>query len=150
MSVRVALGYLGARFALEGTVPVIGGRGAAWTAGVEFANVRAHRLLAFRDRAGNAHDVNEVLGSGGTSYAGERDTAGAFAEVSLPIADAVDVRAAARADEYDDVGGLRAWRLGTVYRPTDIVTLRGSWSAGDKAPSMRHLHSTAAQDHRKR
>ena len=139
--------YLGARFALEGTVPVIGGRGAAWTAGVEFANVRAHRLLAFRDRAGNAHDVNEVLGSGGTSYAGERDTAGAFAEVSLPIADAVDVRAAARADEYDDVGGLRAWRLGTVYRPTDIVTLRGSWSAGDKAPSMRHLHSTAAQDH---
>lgn len=88
-----------------------------------------------------------MLGSGGTSYAGERDAAGAFAEVSLPLADAVDVRAAARADEYDDVGGLRSWRLGVVYRPTDIVTLRGSWSAGDRAPLMYHLHSDEAQDH---
>ena len=56
---------------------------------------------------------------------GEHDTAGAFAEASLPLADTVDVRAAARADESDDVGGLRAWRLGAEYRPSDIVTLRG-------------------------
>ena len=59
----------------------------------------------------------------------------------------MDVRAAARADEYDDVGGLRAWRLGAEYRPSDIVTLRGSWSTGDSAPSMHQLHSTASQDH---
>ena len=57
----------------------------------------------------------------------------------------MDVRAAARADEYDDVGGLRAWRLGAEYRPSDILTLRGSWSAGDQAPQMYHLHSTALQ-----
>ncbi|MCY4002360.1 MAG: TonB-dependent receptor, partial [Rhodospirillales bacterium] len=101
----------------------------------------------FRASDGRTRDVNSVLGSGGTSYAGERDAAGAFAEVSLPLADTVDVRAAARADELDDVGGLRAWRLGAEYRPNDIVTLRGSWSAGDGPPSMNHLHSTAAQDH---
>ena len=139
--------YLGARFALEGAGPDIGGRNAAWTAGVELADVEAHRLLAFRARDGGTRDVNGVLGSGGTSYAGEREAAGAFAEASLPLADSVDVRAAARADEYDDVGGLRAWRLGTEYHPSDIVTLRGSWSTGDQAPSMHHLHSTAFQDH---
>ena len=139
--------YLGARLALEGAGLGIGGRDTAWTAGVELANVEAHRLLAFRARDGRTRDVNGVLGSGGTSYAGEREAAGAFAEVSVPLADTVDVRAAARADEYDDVGGLRAWRLGAEYRPTDIVTLRGSWSTGDQAPSMHHLHSTAAQDH---
>ena len=91
--------------------------------------------------------MNGVLGSGGTSYAGERDTAGAFTEVSLPLADTVDVRAAARADEYDDVGALHARRLGIEYRPSGIVTLRGSLSTGDSAPSMNHLHSTASQDH---
>ncbi len=140
--------YLGARFALEGAGPGIGGRDAAWTAGVELASVEAHRRLEFRGVGdGRILDVDDVLGSGGTSYAGERDAAGAFAEVSLPLADAVDVRAAARTDEYDDVGGLRAWRLGAVYRPSDVVALRGSWSAGDGAPSMHHLHSTAAQDH---
>ena len=139
--------YLGARLALEGAGLGIGMRDTAWTAGVELANVEAHRLLAFRARDGRTRDVNGVLGSGGTSYAGEREAAGAFAEVSVPLADTVDVRAAARVDEYDDVGGLRAWRLGAEYRPTDIVTLRGSWSTGDQAPSMHHLHSTAAQDH---
>ena len=139
--------YLGARLALEGAGPGIGGRDTAWTAGVQLADAEAHRLLAFRARDGRTRDVDGVLGSGGTSYAGEREAAGAFAEVSLPLADTVDVRAAARADEYDDVGGLRAWRLGAEYRPTDIVTLRGSWSTGDQAPSMHHLHSTAAQDH---
>ena len=139
--------YLGARLALEGAGPSIGGRTAAWTAGVELGSAEAHRLLAFRASDGRTRDVNGVLGSGGTSYAGERDAAAAFAEVSLPLADAVYVRAAARADELDDVGGLRAWRLGAEYRPSDIITLRGSWSAGEGAPSMYHLHSTAAQDH---
>jgi len=139
--------YLGTRLALEGAGPGIGGRTTAWTAGVELYNVETHSLLAFRASDGRTRDVNGVLGSGGTSYAGERDAAGAFAEVSLPLADTVDVRAAARADELDDVGGLRAWRLGAEYRPNDIVTLRGSWSAGDGPPSMNHLHSTAAQDH---
>ena len=138
---------LEARLALEGTGPGIGGRDTTWTAGVELADVEAHRRLAFRARDGRTRDVNGVFGSGGTSYAGERDAAGAFADVSVPLSATVDVRAAARADEYDDVGGLRAWRLGAEYRPSDIVTLRGSWSAGDQAPSMRHLHSTASQDH---
>ena len=139
--------YLGARFALEGAGPGIGERDSAWTAGVELADVEAHRQLEFRADDGQTRGVDGVLGSGGTSYEGERNAVGAFAEVSLPLADRVDVRTAARADEYNDVGGLRAWRLGAEYRASDIVTLRGSWSTGDKAPSMHHLHSTAAQDH---
>ena len=139
--------YLGARLALEGAGPGIGGRDTAWTAGVEVSDMQAHSLLAFRARDGRTRDVNGVLGSGGTSYTGERDAVGAFADMSLPLADTLDVRAAARADEYDDVGGLRAWRLGAEYRLSDIVTLRGSLSTGDEAPSMHHLHSTASQDH---
>ena len=141
------LKYLGARFALEGAGPGLGGRATAWTAGVELGSVEAHRLLVFRASDGRTRDVNGVLGSGGTSYAGERESAAAFAEVSLPLASTVDVRLAARADELDDVGGLRAWRLGAEYRLSNVVTLRGSWSAGDEAPSMYHLHSTAAQGH---
>ena len=139
--------YLGVRLALEGAGPGIGRRASAWTAGIELGDAEAHSLLAFRARDGRTRNVDGVLGSGGTSYAGERNAVGVFAEVTVPIADTVDVRAAARADEYDDVGGLRSWRLGAEYRPIEIVTLRGSWSTGDRAPSMHHLHSTAAQDH---
>ena len=139
--------YLGLRLALEGVGPGIGERTSAWTAGIELDTAEARRNLAFRAGNGQIRDVNGVLGSGGTSYDGKRDTAGAFAEVSLPLADSIDVRAAVRADQYDDVGGLQAWRLGAEYRLSDIFTLRSSWSTGEQAPSMYHLHSTAAQDH---
>ena len=139
--------YLEARFALEGTAPGMGSRETAWTAGVALFDLKAHSLLAFRGEDGRTRDVNAVLGSGGTSYEGEREAVGAFAEVAVPLGESVDVRAAGRTDSYDDVGGLHAWRLGAVYRPTDIFSVRGSVSTGDSAPSMEDLHSTAAQDH---
>ena len=109
--------------------------------------MKAHSLLAFRGEDGRPHDVNAVLGSGGTSFEGEREAVGAFAETAVPLGERVDVRAAGRTDSYDDVGGLHAWRLGAVYRPTDIFSVRGSVSTGDSAPSMADLHSTTAQDH---
>ena len=139
--------YLGARFALEGTAPGMGSRPTAWTAGVALFDLKAHSLLAFRGEDGRTRDVNAVLGAGGASYEGERDAVGAFAEIAVPLGESVDVRAAGRADSYDDIGGLHAWRLGAEYRPTDIFSVRGSVSTGDSAPSMVYLHSTAVQDH---
>ena len=139
--------YLGARVALEGSGFSIGGRSSAWTAGLESGRSEVHDLTVYRANDGTTYDVSEVLGSGGTNYAGERTTAGAFAEMSLPLADDLDLRFAGRADEYDDVGGMGSWRLGAEYRPTGLVTVRGSWSAGETAPSMRDLYSTELQDH---
>ena len=140
--------YVVARFALEGTtVPGLGDHDMAWTAGVEAGDSEAESRLVFRKHDGQLQSVEHVLGSGGTSYAGDRSSVGAFTEVSMPVSEAVDFRAGAGADAYDDVGTLRAARLGARYRPTDTLTLRGSWSTGDGAPSMYYLHSSAAQDH---
>ena len=138
---------LSTRFALEGSGFSVGGRDAAWTAGVELGAVEVHQLLRFRDNASKTHKVTEVLGSGGVSYAGERNTAAAFAEMSLPVADRLDLRIAGCGVEYDDVGGLGSWRVGAEYRPTGIVTLRGSWSTGEGSPSMEDLYSTEDQGH---
>ncbi len=138
---------LSARFALEGSGFAIGGRDAAWTAGLERGRLEAHDLLRFRSRDGMTHKVTDVLGSGGVSYAGKREITAAFADMSLPVADRLDLRLAGRATELDDVGGLGAWRAGAEYRPTGIVTLRGSFSTAEGAPSMLHLYATEAQSH---
>ncbi len=138
---------LSARFALEGSGFAMGGRDAAWTAGVELGGFEAHDLLRYRDKDGGTHRVTEVLGSGGVSYAGERETAAAFADMSLPVAEKVDLRVAGRATELDDVGGLGSWRAGAEYRPTGIFTLRGSFSAAERSPSMSDLYATEAQGH---
>ena len=63
------------------------------------------------------------------------------------MADRLDLRLAGRATEFDDVGGLGSWRAGAEYRPTGIVTLRGSFSAAEGAPSMFSLYATEAQGH---
>ena len=138
---------LSARLALEGSGFAIGGRDAAWTAGVQLGRVEAHSLLRFRDKDGKPHNVTDMLGSGGVSYAGKRETAAVFGEVSLPVADRLDLRVAGRATELDDVGGLGSWRAGAEYRPTGIFTLRGSFSAAEGAPSMAHLYATEDQCH---
>ena len=139
--------YRDLRFALEGTTPGIGERNLAWTAGVEFSDVDVRKKLEFVGNDGEVYDVDDVLGSSGTSYAGKRDAKGAFAEVSFPLSDSLDIRAAARTDDYSDVGKLRARRLGAEFRLSETTTLRGSLSTGDGSPSMYALHSTAAQDH---
>ncbi len=136
-----------ASLALEGSGFAIGGRNAAWTLGFELGRVKVRSLLTFRSQDGMTHDVSQVLGSGGTSYAGERTTASVFGEMSLPLAENLDLRVAGRGDRTNDVGGLQSWLVGVAYRPIDIVTLRSSWSAGQLPPSMSSLHSSAAQGH---
>ena len=138
---------LSTRLALEGSGFAIGGRDAAWTAGVELGRFEAHEFLRFRSNDGMTHRVTDVLGSGGVSYAGKRETAAAFADMSLPVADRLDLRVAGRATELDDVGGLGSWRVGAEYRPTGIVTLRGSFGAAEGAPSMVYLYATELQTH---
>ena len=139
--------YLGARLALEGSGFAIGGRNAAWTAGFELESVEAHDITVYRSNDGATYDVSEVLGSGGTNYAGERGNAAAFAETSLPLAENLDLRLGGRGDEADDVGGMASWRLGAHFRASDVISLHSSWSAGERAPHMVYLHSSAFQDH---
>ncbi len=139
--------HLEARLALEGSGFPFGGRNSAWTAGLELESEKAHDISVYRSRDGMTYDVSEVLGSGGVSYSGKRKSAAAFGEMSLPLAENLDLRVAGRGDEYDDVGGTISWSLGTEYRPSDIFTLRSSWSAGERPPSLLYLYSSEVQDH---
>ena len=93
--------------------------------------------------------MTQVLGSGGVSYAGERETVGAFGELSSA--------AGRRRWSVRDRGPRRRVRrcrrtaVAGVLRPSidrsDILALRGSWGKAQSPPSMRHLHSTESQDH---
>ena len=139
--------YQGARLSLEGDGFAIGGRRAAWTSGVRLARAESHDVTVYRAPDGTTHDVSEVLGSGGASFSGERKVAAAFAETSLPLLENLDLRLAGRGDDFDDVGGTTSWRLGAEYRPTGLLTLRTSWSAGERAPSLLALHSSELQSY---
>ena len=78
---------------------------ASRSAGERRHGPRASRCTGWKRRVssgsstgkGAAYDVSEVLGSGGVSYAGEREILGAFAETLLPVMERLDLRFAGRA-----------------------------------------------------
>ncbi|MCY4099731.1 MAG: TonB-dependent receptor plug domain-containing protein, partial [Rhodobacteraceae bacterium] len=139
--------YFGAGFSLEGQTFSIADRSVAWTAGIDVGKTEIHSLMRFVDNQEEEYDVTEVLGSGGVSYQGKRQTIGIFGDMVLPITKNTDFRVAARGDDYDDLGKLGTYHLSTEHRPNNVLTLRSSWGIGDRAPSMRSLHSTESQDH---
>ena len=105
-------------------------RGRARACGI----ARRHRL----SRPGRRH-LRCLRGAGfrrGQLYRRAKGRRRVRGDVPLPLLENLDLRVAGRADDLDDVGGLKSWRFGAEYRPTDLLTLRTSWSAGERPPSL--------------
>ncbi|WDI32825.1 TonB-dependent receptor [Hyphococcus flavus] len=71
-------------------------------------------------------------------YSGSQDVFAGFVEVAIPIADWIDVQAAVRHERYgDDEGGSTTDpKIALLLRPTDYLSLRGSYSTSFRAPSV--------------
>lgn len=139
--------YIGARITFEGQTFAIAERQVPWLVGFEIDSSNIHSILRFYNNQGEDFNVNEVLGSGGVSYQGERKSIAIFGDMVFPVTNTTDFRASARHDNYSDLGELRTYHLSTEYRPNRVLTLRSSWGTGDRAPSTLSLYSTSAQDH---
>jgi len=63
-----------------------------------------------------------------------------YAEVSIPLSDALTIDAASRFDNYSTFGGATTWKLGATYRFTDTFMLRSVAATGFRAPSVSELY----------
>ena len=98
-------------------------------------------IRTYRSGSGT-HDVSDVLGSGGTSYTGERLRWSAFGELRLPLHRDWTVALAARHDRYDDVGPAWSYQVASVYRLHKVLSLRGSWETGRTPAALGDLHAS--------
>ncbi len=75
---------------------------------------------------------------GGRPFDGSQDVFGVFGEVSIPLASWIDIQAAVRHERYgDDEGGSTTDpKIAILARPTDWLSLRGSFSTSFRAPSV--------------
>jgi iron complex outermembrane receptor protein len=95
------------------------------------------------DEQSNAGNFNGSAGGADTS--GARTVKSLFGETSVPLLSALDLRFAARYDDYNDFGTTVNPSLGAGWRPIDSLLLRGSWGKGFRAPSMSELYSSTSQ-----
>ena len=75
---------------------------------------------------------------GGRDFSGSQDVFGFFGEASVPLADWADLQIAVRHERYgDDEGGSTTDpKIALLLRPTDAISIRGSFSTSFRAPSV--------------
>lgn len=74
-------------------------------------------------------------------FSGSNTMTSGFAEVVYAANDQFDLTASLRHDDHSRFGGHDSARLAAAWRPTDDLTLRGSFGNGFRAPSNYELFS---------
>jgi iron complex outermembrane receptor protein len=75
---------------------------------------------------------------GDPDFRGSRQVYSLFGELGLPVADKLDVQLAGRFEHYPTGSSFNP-KIGLVYKPSDAVTLRGSWGTSFRAPNLFQL-----------
>jgi iron complex outermembrane receptor protein len=74
---------------------------------------------------------------GASAFAvGSQDDTAGFLEVGGKVVKELEVDAAVRYDHYDTYGGSATPKFGLKYTPIDMLSLRGTWGKGFRAPSI--------------
>jgi iron complex outermembrane receptor protein len=91
---------------------------------------------------------SSIAGTQGMNNAwaqGSQADAAAFGEINLPVIKGLEVSAAGRYDQYNTLaGGQFTPKFGVKYKPIDLVTVRGTWGKGFRAPSIAETNSGLA------
>jgi iron complex outermembrane recepter protein len=80
--------------------------------------------------------IQSAPGSQAVFSVGSQDDSAAFLELDGKPVKPLEVNAAVRYDHYDTYGGQATPKFGVKYTPIDMLSLRGTWGKGFRAPSI--------------
>jgi iron complex outermembrane recepter protein len=81
--------------------------------------------------------VTNGLQEGITNFTvGSQDDASGFIEFDGKPVSQLELNAAVRYDHYDTYGGQATPKFGAIFTPIQMVSLRGTWGKGFRAPSI--------------
>lgn len=74
---------------------------------------------------------------GNPNFSGSVDTWAIYGEILLPLTDWAELTGAVRYEDYGgQIGSTTDPKIALLLRPTDSLSLRGSWSTSFRAPSV--------------
>jgi iron complex outermembrane recepter protein len=72
---------------------------------------------------------------------GQRESYGLVSEVRIPLMEGLDVDASVRYDHYSDFGSTVNPKVLVTWRASDMLSLRGSYNEGFRAPTLHNVFS---------
>ena len=105
---------------------------------------RLDGTIAFTDNDGDTFPfVSDVVNSSPTpDNSGSRNVASLFTEFQVPLFETVDMQAAARYENFSDVGDTVVGKLAASWRPREALLFRASWSQAFRAPNLITVNET--------
>ena len=98
------------------------------------------------DAATNSSNLDFVYGA--TDWGGTLTTTAVFAEVSVPIADNLEVNAAVRWEDFDEIGeSTTDPKVSILWRPIDSFTARASFGSSFRVASLQQLFGSLTTVH---
>ncbi len=95
-----------------------------------------YRTEEYNDQYDSLSEGGAIGGSAGNSAGTDRTVRALYGEMLLPILDTLEVSVAARYDDYSDYGSDTTPSVRVRFQPLADLTLRASYSAGFRAPSL--------------
>jgi iron complex outermembrane recepter protein len=95
-----------------------------------------YRSEDYADLYDSLSEAGVIGGSAGNSAGGGRHVRAFFAEALFPLLSDLEVGVAGRYDKYSDYGNDFSPKLSVRWQPIDLLTLRGSYGEGFRAPSL--------------
>lgn len=117
----------------------------SWVLGGEWRKEESKNFPPPEDRAGL------TFGNVIEPTLGKYEVAEAFAEVKVPLlrdrpyADELTVDGAVRVSDYSTSGSADTWKLGFVYAPVNMVSIRGTRADATRAPNIGELFDPGGQ-----
>ncbi len=133
-----------AGLALSGAGEIVPGRDVQWRLGVE---VEHRTLVNLFDNRGRTDLTGRIVTLAGNSVEGTRYRRTGYSEVEFPVTERWDVILGARLSDYNDVGDAGHREIASRFRVNDKLTLRGSLSAGERAPSLYAVNAREEEFH---
>ena len=101
----------------------------------------------YNDNYDRQREAGNIIGSAGNSAAGDRSRKAAYGELLVPVIEGLEIGAALRWDDYNDLGSAVTPSVHVKFNPTatDWLILRASYNEGFKAPDLTNLYSKLAQ-----
>lgn len=90
------------------------------------------------DATTNSANLDFVYGA--TDWGGTLTTTAVFAEVSIPVIDSLEINAAVRWEDFDELGeSTTDPKLTIIWRPINTLTGRASWGSSFRVASLQQL-----------